>query len=284
VIAGVLWLPGLYCWFGGGVLALPALVFVALSPFRFVGNCPEGEVVQGARGLWVGMVANVISIIFVASCQYFMAPDRASNLSIKSLDDAFAGMEDAFAAFWNHKDASEPMGPVAGHLSTGQGYNAGAKIEPRFWRNSWNGSLYHTVTEQAKQVRLDILMLWYAAAGSDGKPDAIFDKLGSSKEFKGVQDDLKATLADVRKLTVDLLGCEAGAFNGLDQLKTTENIDVLEDLEPLAQTVNGSLKFPDTAADSMEDDEVCQLAIVFLTLDYTIKHIAAITQACIRNC
>ena len=68
------------------------------------------------------------------------AIDHANNLDISTLDDAFKGERAAFKAFWAHKDCTEPLGPVSGALSTGEGYNASAKIAPRFWRASLSSS------------------------------------------------------------------------------------------------------------------------------------------------
>merc|ERR1719174_2043537 len=176
LVAVLIWLVMAYGYFSGGPLLLPCLLIVALTPFRWVTMCPTGDIAAGARGLWVGMVANILAILIVCSCQFALAIGRADNLALTEMDDAFKGLRDAFKAFWAHKDTTEPMGPVGGHLGTGSGYNAGAKIEPRLWRNSWKGGLYSDIVAQLGQIRLDILMLWFALAGSDGKPDQIFAK------------------------------------------------------------------------------------------------------------
>merc|ERR1719240_2202039 len=118
----LIWTLGLYGYFAGGTLLLPCLVVVALTPFRWVTMCPSGEIAAGARALWVGMVANIMAIVFVCSCQFFLAIDRASNLCISEMDEAFKGERDAFKAFFAQKDASVPMGPVAGHLGAGAGF------------------------------------------------------------------------------------------------------------------------------------------------------------------
>merc|ERR1719375_1100291 len=51
----VLWAMGMYGVFGKSVFLLPCLVFVALTPFRWVTSCPTGDIAAGARGLWAGM-------------------------------------------------------------------------------------------------------------------------------------------------------------------------------------------------------------------------------------
>merc|ERR1719158_1362376 len=228
ISAVLIWTLGLYGYFAGGPLLLPCLVVVALTPFRWVTACPTGDIAAGARALWAGMVGNVMAILFVCSCQFLMAIDRANNLAIKSLDDAFTGLAGSFKAFWAHKDPSDAMGPVAGHLGTGDGYNASAKIEPRLWRTPWKGGLYSDIVAQLRQLRLDISMLDLAFKGSDGKPDAIFAKFENATEWKSVQSDLDSTLEDAQKLVIGLLSHEGGAFKGLGMLKHTTGIDSLD--------------------------------------------------------
>merc|ERR1719388_360582 len=171
-----LWTVGLYGYFAKSVFLLPCLVFVALTPFRWVTSCPTGDISAGARALWGGMVANILAIVFVCSCQFFLAADRASNLAVNKLDDAFTGLRKAFDAFWAQEDATGPMGSVSGDCGAGSGFCASAAIEPRMWRNLWKANLYLDIASHVETIRLDILMLWFAMAGSDGKPDAIFAK------------------------------------------------------------------------------------------------------------
>merc|ERR1719171_2279289 len=146
-----------------------------------------------------------MAIVFVCSCQFFLAIDKASNLCVTELDAAFEGEREAFKAFFGHKDVTVPMAPVGGHLGAGAGYNASAVIEPRMWRCAWKNALYADIVAQVGQLRLDILMLWFALAGSDGKPDAIFAKFEDSSSFKSVANDLHTTLEDAHTLVIGLL-------------------------------------------------------------------------------
>merc|ERR1719316_1945248 len=150
----LLWAIGLYGYFAKSVFLLPCLVFVALTPFRWIASCPTGDISAGARGLWAGMVSFVIAIVFVCGCQYLLGVDRANNLATESLDKAFEGLQNAFKAFWGHKDATEPMAPVAGDLGAGAGYSGSAKIEPRMWRNPWKAGLYSDMVAHLNTIRL----------------------------------------------------------------------------------------------------------------------------------
>merc|ERR1719421_595135 len=279
----VLWALGLYGVFAKSVFLLPCLVFVALTPFRWVTSCPTGEIAAGARGLWAGMVANVIAIVIVCSFQFFLAVDRASNLAVNSLDDAFGGLRKAFDAFWNQEDATGPMGSVSGSCGSGSGYCNSAKIEPRMYRCPWKAGLYLEVVSHVQTIRLDILMLWFAMAGSDGKPDAIFSKFAEAGEFKSVKEELNGTLEDAHALAIAMLGHEGGHFTGLSAIKSTTGIDELGALPGLISHLNGKLKFPAAAPDSMEDDELCQVSTVCMLLDNTIKHIADLMKVTIRQ-
>merc|ERR1719454_76612 len=138
----VLWAVGMYGVFAKSVFLLPCLVFVALTPFRWVTSCPTGDIAADARGLWGGMVANILAILFVCSFQFFLAVDRANNLATNKLDDAFSGLRKAFDAFWQQEDATGPMGSVSGDCGAGKGFCGSASIEPRMWRNAWKASLY----------------------------------------------------------------------------------------------------------------------------------------------
>merc|ERR1719171_650016 len=282
-VALVLWAVGLYGVFAKSVFLLPCLVFVALTPFRWVTSCPTGEIAAGARGLWAGMVANVIAIVIVCSFQFFLAVDRASNLAVNSLDDAFGGLRKAFDAFWNQEDATGPMGSVSGSCGSGSGYCNSAKIEPRMYRCPWKAGLYMEVVSHVQTIRLDILMLWFAMAGSDGKPDAIFSKFAEAGEFKSVKEDLNGTLEDAHSLAIAMLSNEGSHFTGLSAIKSTTGIDDLGALPGLISHLNGKLKFPAAAPDSMEDDELCQVSTVCMLLDATIKHIADLMKVTIRQ-
>merc|ERR1719181_2675541 len=119
-----LWAVGLYGVFAKSVFLLPCLVFVALTPFRWVTSCPTGDIAAGARALWGGMVANILAILIVCGCQYLLAADRADHLATEELDGAWKGVRAAVDALWKHKDATEPMSGVSGHCGTGTGFCA----------------------------------------------------------------------------------------------------------------------------------------------------------------
>jgi len=282
-LAFVLWTSSLYGYFAKSVFLLPCLLFAALSPFKWVSRCPTGEISAGARGLWAGMVSTILAIVFVCSFQFVLAIDRANNLAAKALDDAFNGLKDSFDAFWKHQDAMEPMAGVSGNCGAGTGYCGSAAIEPRLWRNPWKKDLYMEVVGHVQQIRLDILMMWFACAGSDGKPDGIFKKFEASKNWGPAKQDLNTTLEDAHALAMGILKHESGHFDGLSKLKVTTGIDTLDNLPDLVKDMNAALKFPAEAPETMEDDELCQISTVCMLLEATIQHMAVLLKGTIRQ-
>merc|ERR1719310_1062165 len=267
LVAVLIWLVMAYGYFSGGPLLLPCLLIVALTPFRWVTMCPTGDIAAGARGLWAGLVSNCIAIFIVCTCQFLMAVDKASNLALTEIDEAFKGEREAFNAFFAHKDITEAMGPVGGHIGTGSGYNGSAKIEPRLWKAPWKGSLYDEVMGCLTQLRLDLLMLWFCASGSDGKPDGIFSKFEHCPGWVACKSDLVTTFEDAHNLVMALLKHDGGKFKGLSMLKQTTGIDTLDDMPDLIAALNKEVPFPTKVGDTIEDDEVCQIASALLLLD-----------------
>merc|ERR1719235_236118 len=278
----VLWTVGLYAYFAKSAFLLPCLVFVALTPFRWVTSCPTGDIAAGARALWGGMVANILAILIVCGCQYLLAADRADHLATEELDGAWKGVRASIGALWKHKDATEPMSGVSGHCGTGTGFCASASIEPRMWRSSWKAGLYAETVSNVQAIRLDILMMWFAMCGSDGKPDGIFKQFEKSKNYDAVKQDLDQTLGDAHTLAIKMLSHETGSFSGLKDLKTTTGIDELDALKPLMDDLNTTLSYSSEVPESMEDDELCQISAVCMLLDCTVKHIAAQLKGTIR--
>jgi len=124
-------------------------------------------------------------------------------------------------------------------------------------------------------------MLWFAVAGSDGKPDGIFQKFEKTSEWQSVQADLNDTLGDAQNVVIGLLKDESGSFDCLSNIRNHHGVDTLDELPNL---IAGSpLTFPSSVGDSMEDDEVCQVASAFLMLEISISHIAGLLQTSIKN-
>merc|ERR1719326_2557132 len=97
-----------------------------------------------------------------------------------------------------------------------------------------------------------------------------------------MKQDLSETIEGARALSIALLKHEWGHFEGIENLPTIYGLDKLDGFEEALDKLCKVVKFPAKAPESMEDDELCQLSIVFVMLDYTIQHVAEITKACVN--
>jgi hypothetical protein len=284
LITTILWAVGLYCLFSKSILSTAALFIVALTPFKLVQTCPpDASSIHSAAAAEMHVIkANVLAILFVASVQYLLAYDRPSMIATDSIDSAFKDMRKAFKYFWDCMDTAGQMGSVNGAIDAGAGYNASAKIEPRLFRYAWKGEFYEEVLTQLRQVRLDILMAAAALGGSDGTPDAIFQKISTVPEFKAVRDDLNQTLEDAHTLVVGLLSCEGSTYDGLKFVKDLETIDKLDAIPGLISNIAKKSGFPLELAASVEDDELVQLSSVFHMLNCAVKDIAGLIKLTVQ--
>lgn len=89
--------------------------------------------------------------------------------------------------------------------------------------------------------------------------------------------DLQRTLADARTISVSILKHEYGKFRGLQHLESIKELDELDGYHEAIDLQGELLHFPAVAPNSMEGDVLCQMSIVFVMLDYLIKHIGEIT-------
>jgi len=281
-----IWLFGIFGVFSKSRFATASIFIVALVPFKLIGHCPApgADLVAGAAATYAGMVGFVLAIIFVASFQYLLAKDRASNLALTSLGSAFQGLKRGLDAFWVAEDMQGPMSSVSGDLGTGSGCSASAAIEPRLWRTPWNHALYMDVVASLTVLRLDFLMMWHAMAGRNGQPENLFNKFAATPEFKNVQMDLSQTFQDASMICTNMLAHTGGILSGLQDLKTTTGIDQLEALPALIDNLNrGGLNFPAVPGETMEDDDLCQISTILLMLDSTVKHMASLLKKPVKQ-
>merc|ERR1719420_798483 len=281
----------LYLWismfvaFGGSSFALIGLLMAALSPFSMVKKCPTGEVDDGAGalGLWIGIRGCIIAMVIISVFELLSIPGEQARLAYEGWDLAIKQIQQGFEDLWADKSPNEALAPVPGYLGDSATFNTGAKLEPRFARCKWKDAYLTDLISVAAKLRLDILSMRAAMEGADGNTDETVKTLAKVSGFTAIQKDLKATLEDAREIAVLLLSHTEGYFTGMDKLDTLEGIDTVDGLDKAIDSANKIVAFPSTAPDSMEDDMLCQLSIVFVMLDYTVKHIAQIIKCTVQK-
>merc|ERR1719240_105724 len=103
-----------------------------------------------------------------------------------------------------------------------------------------------------------------------------------------MKKDISETLKTASDLSKSLLEHGSGPWGGMKHL---EGLEGCQDLEPnwtsLINSVAGDkdLAFPTSFkdGDTLEDDMICQLSIIFVMLDYSIKHVADMIKSNLRQ-
>eukprot|EP00929_Paragymnodinium_shiwhaense_P111624 TRINITY_DN7996_c0_g1_i1.p2 TRINITY_DN7996_c0_g1~~TRINITY_DN7996_c0_g1_i1.p2 ORF type:complete len:179 (-),score=64.55 TRINITY_DN7996_c0_g1_i1:75-575(-) len=166
-------------------------------------------------------------------------------------------------------------------------------MEPRLWMCPWKKEFLLECTGSLKKVKSDILVIQMALRShkkpaADGEKaeelSSVFKLLSRIPESRDMALDLLHTLDDAHKLSLTVLRFTSGDFNGLSQLSTVDDLDKLDGIEEALRGLATLVKFPEKAPKSMEDDELVQLSIVFIMLEYLVSHVAEITKAAVKLC
>merc|ERR1719159_954087 len=269
--------------FGGSSFASIGLLIAALSPFNMMKMCPSGAVDEtgSAVGLWIGIKGCIIAMVIIAICELISVPGEQAQLARDDWNEAMKAIQQGFSDLWEQKHPGEAVAGVPGLLGSSASFNIGAILEPRFDRCRWKSEFLTECIAAATKLRLDILTIRSGLEGNDGQTGDTMAKLVKVKSFAGIKKDLADTLEDAREIAFELLKHEKGIFTGLKKLDKLDGIDELDNLGQAIEEANTVLKFPEPAPESMEECELCQISIVFVMLDYTVKHIASITKSAV---
>jgi len=285
VVTAIYMFITMFVSYGGSSFALIGIFMAALSPFAMMKNCPGEEVDDdaAAAGLWVGIRGCIIAMVIMAACEFASIPGEQAKLARDGWNLAMEQIKIAFADLWDETHPGEALAPVPGYLGGSGTFNNGAKLEPRFDRCKWKDAYLTELIDYATKLRLDILAIRAGLEGNDGDTGETMRKLNLIPAFGAIKQDLAHTLEDAREIAMMLLCHEKDDFHGLDKLDTLVGIDSLDALPTAIEQANTIVKFPATCPSTMEEDELCQISIVFVMLDYTVKHIAAIIKSTVEK-
>merc|ERR1719321_1337098 len=286
LLAFIYWVVTIHLGYCACSFSLIGLLMAALAPFTIVKECPDPSKLSDAAaagGLWVGIRGTIIAMVIVSLCELCSVPGEQGNLASSAWNDAVKAIQQAFKDLWAGQDPKPAIEPVSGSLGDASGFNPGAKLEPRYWRCPWKADYLDELVAIAGKLRLDVLTMMLALERSKGTPDDIKNVLVKVPAIKSMQGDLDGTLEDAREIAVELLDHGYGPFEGMKKLDNLEGLDELDGFDATIGQISGMVKFPSKPPDSMEDDQLCQLSIVFVMLDYTIKHIGEMIKVSIRK-
>eukprot|EP00929_Paragymnodinium_shiwhaense_P090920 TRINITY_DN509_c0_g1_i1.p1 TRINITY_DN509_c0_g1~~TRINITY_DN509_c0_g1_i1.p1 ORF type:complete len:304 (-),score=112.07 TRINITY_DN509_c0_g1_i1:111-896(-) len=257
----------------------------ALAPFAILQRCSglsaEMEAAS-AVGLWGGIRALLIAVVVTVFWEIVHIPGWFTAMSVQSLDKAFEGVQQAFTDVFDNKDVTPALGDVSKHLGDAETFNAAAVMEPRFMWCRWKKEFLVESTAAIDRVRRDVLVMRLAILGNSGKESDIMSKLVKTEGGKMMRKDLDQTLKDSRDLTVGLLKHTQGLFEKIDEVPDLAGLEDLDGFEDAMEDINKSVKCPDAAPETMEADELCQLAICFVMLEYITVHIAEIMRQAVK--
>eukprot|EP00929_Paragymnodinium_shiwhaense_P010924 TRINITY_DN115_c0_g2_i1.p1 TRINITY_DN115_c0_g2~~TRINITY_DN115_c0_g2_i1.p1 ORF type:complete len:318 (-),score=81.71 TRINITY_DN115_c0_g2_i1:136-1062(-) len=287
VISVFYWLTTIFVAYGGSSLSGIGLIMAALAPFAILKRCtamsPEGEAAS-AVGLWGGIRALLIAVVVTVIWEVLHIPGSFTRMASDSLKDAFTSLEAAFKAVFEGKDVSSDLGAVSGSLGDAETYNAAAIMEPRLWKCSWKKEFLEETAGSINKVRLDCLVMRLALLGNKSSlpEENIMKAMKKAEGIDGMIDDLMKTLDDAKTLSMGVLEHADGPFDGLKKLQTMEGLEELDGVDDAIAALCKTMPFPSKAPESLEDDQLCQVSIVLVMLEYVIAHVAEITQGAVK--
>merc|ERR1719313_2415356 len=288
VVAFLYWWLMLYIAFSGSSFALIGILAAALSPFVLVVRCPPPEEVSAdsaALGLWIGIRGFMIALMIMSAAEYLSSKDTLSVLAYEPLDKAMLLVAKALKLVWKDRDPTEAAAPIAGLLTEAKTYSKAAEQEPRFWRCKWKSDVLCETADMMEFLRLHIQTMRHAMCGADGKTDGVFAVLNKVKQFARMKNDLFDTYEDAHELTMLTLQHEAGEFKGLEKMNALEGIETLDGWEDAIKSINDveGFGFPKEEIQTLEDDLLCQISIIFVMLDFALARVATIISSNVRK-
>jgi len=291
-IAFFFWLSTTIVGKGSSSLSGIGLLMAGLAPFSLYKRCvPQTAASEaaGAIGLWGGIRALLIAVLITVVAEFVHVPGLFTKLACKEMSEAFDSMKKAFKHVWADENPSqalklldEALAEVSGHLGEAQSFSGSSVMEPRLWNCPWKGDFLAEVAGSLSKVRLDILLIKKALVGLDGNMEKITGLINRVPEVAHIKKDLELTLQDAHELTMALLEHEKGEFLGLDKLDDVAGLDELDGYDEAIVGQNSVCMFPAKTPETMEDDELVRISVVYVMLEYLVQHLAEVTKAGIK--
>jgi hypothetical protein len=281
------WWLMLYVHFSGCQFALIGLLGAALSPFVLVVQCPSPDEVVGSAAalpLWYSIRGFMMALLIMSVAEYMSSFKTMSELASKELDDVLGHMQDALKAIWNDEDPADEMSPIAHSLSLIKDWNVAAKSEPRFWNCKWKGDLMDEIVRVTEILQLDFSTIRHAMSGADGHTGGVTAVIKDIDGFVHMEKDIEDTLQDAKDLTFMLLSHKNGPLTGFEEVMGKGDVDTLDGVDDAIAQCGKSLPFPTEEIETIEDDLIVQISIIFLMLETVTGRIGGITKSCVRRC
>jgi hypothetical protein len=292
VVSVFYWLATLTVAKGSSSLAPLGMLMSALSPFALFKFCmpdtPEAAA-GNAIAVWSGIRALLIAVVITLIMEIVHIPGLFTQLTRNKLNEAFLAMEKAFKNVWPEdrteeakKTIDEALAEVDAKLADVLTYNTACLMEPRGWHAPWQTQFVIETADQLRKVRLDVLIIKDAMCGLDGEMEKIIHLLNKVPEVALMKKDLDETLQNAHQLAIELLDHGSGKFTGLKNLTTVEGLDELDGYDAALEGQSKVVDFPAKAPEDMEDDVLVRLSIVYVMLEYLVRHTSAILKGGVK--
>merc|ERR550514_1587999 len=140
--------------------------------------------------------------------------------------------------------------------------------------------------DAVKRLRTDVNLCFRGLAGKEGDASKNVETLKSAPGFKLMETDLATVLEDARKMSTGVLMHRTGEYTELSAFdgKTEAGLDTLADMDKAMEDLRSrSVSFPQKTPDTMEGDQICQLCVLIMTLEFSKKHMAEIVHSAIKR-
>jgi len=272
---------------GGSSLAGVGLMMAALAPFAIIVKCPDAITpeMDAARavGLWGSIRALLIAVVLTVISEIAHIPGRFTSMTTEAVEKAFDGLAKALSNVFDEKDIDEQLGEIASSLADAESFNQASIMEPRLWMAPWKKDFLLETTGSLRKVRGDLFIIRKALLGDNGEcSGGIFKVLNRIEESRQMRMDLDQTITDAKELSTALLRHTNGNFTGLTHLDTIYGIDELDGLDTALDGLQEHMEFPKEAPATMESDELVQISIIFVMLEFLIAHISGVIKGAVK--
>jgi hypothetical protein len=286
----IYWWGSLYVSFSGCQYALIGLLMAALSPFVLVVECPSGDVsgTGGAVAMWISIRGFMMALFIVTMCEYLSTTKTMAKWAQASLNEGMIAIEDALEVIMGDGDPTDALAPVSKAVGDASMYSGFATEEPRMYKCKWKHALLTEVSNLTGLMRLDLMFMRHAMCGTKDESQGCFAYFEKVDAWKAMKQDIEDSLANAKDLVIALLAHEQGEFKAFPDGFDRENLDTLDGYEECIQGLNemsGGITFPskDAEIETIEDDLLTQMSIIFVMLDYVNKRFAACSRAAVRE-
>jgi len=176
-------------------------------------------------------------------------------------------------------------------LSQVEQMSGDAALEPRYSKCPWPAAFAEHVIKCSRSLRVYLRELEHAEYGSDGTCDFILTDVHDVPSFKKAKDELLVLASMSNQLVMQVLKNEKGEDKhevikealkvGGYILSNKKGVDFDTVVEDLTNT--GKFQYPNEVEDTLEDDKLCRISVMLMTLENASQKYMEMVNECIDH-